>query len=167
MLWIIIAAAIIVLDQAVKYLISISIGYGEIIPVIGDFFQITYYHNYGAAWGILQNGRYFFIPLTLIIVAAIFYIIRKSESKFLKLSLAILAGGAVGNLIDRIIRGGVTDFLDFHFGSYHFPTFNVADMAVVCGTILLAIYLLFIYKEPEKKIKDKALAKDTEKDKDE
>ncbi|NTV90254.1 MAG: signal peptidase II [Clostridiales bacterium] len=150
MLWIIIAALVIAIDQGSKYLISVKIPYGEMIPVLGDFFQLTYHHNQGAAWGILQNARYFFVTLTIIVVAVMIYILFKTDSKFLKLSLSFLIGGAVGNLIDRIIRGGVTDFLNFFIGSYNFPTFNAADMSIVFGTILLAVYLLFIYKEPEK-----------------
>ncbi len=150
MLWIIIVLLVIAIDQGSKYLVSIKIGYGEIMPVIGDFFQLTYHHNQGAAWGILQNGRWFFVALTIIAIAFMAYFLIKIPNRFLKLSLSFLIGGAVGNLIDRIIRGGVTDFLDFHLGSYHFPTFNAADMGVVFGTILLAIYMLFIYKEPEK-----------------
>jgi signal peptidase II len=149
MLYIIIAIIIIALDQITKYLVSVNIAYGELITVVENFFYITYHHNYGAAWGILQNARFFFIGIGIISSAAMIFIILKSESKFLNYSLAFLLGGAVGNLIDRIIRVGVTDFLDFYIGSYHFPTFNVADMSIVLGSILIAIYILFLYKDIE------------------
>ena len=150
MLWAIIAILIAALDQIVKQIVISKIPYGEIIPVIDKFFYLTYHENKGAAWGFFQNGRIFFIVLTLLISIVIVYMIAKSKDKLLKLSLAVILGGALGNFIDRVLKGGVGDFLDFHIFSYHFPTFNVADMFVVIGTILLAIYLLFIYKEPVK-----------------
>ena len=150
MLWIAIVIVLIGIDRYTKYLITQNISYGERIPVIGDFFHLTNHDNYGAAWGIFKNGRYFFIAMTILVSIAIIVVLIKTKSRFLKLALSVLLGGASGNLIDRIFRGGVTDFLDFYIGSYHFPTFNAADMCVVAGTILLAIYMLFIYKEPEK-----------------
>jgi signal peptidase II len=152
MLWMIIAAIIIAIDQVSKFIIVSNIEYGKMVPVIDKFFYITYYINKGAAWGILQNGRVIFIIFTPVIAALLIYFIFKSENKLLKLSLAFILGGAIGNLIDRILSGGATDFLLFYIGTYPFPIFNAADMSVVFGTILLAIYLIFIYKEPEKKI---------------
>jgi signal peptidase II len=149
MIWVIIVAVIVALDQITKYSVIKSIGFGELIPVIDRFFYLTYYENKGAAWGILQNGRYFFIVLTIIVSVIIAYYIYKSDSKLQSISLSLVLGGAIGNLIDRVYKGGVTDFLDFHFGSYNFPTFNVADSFVVVGTSLLAYYLLFVYKEKE------------------
>lgn len=149
MFWIIIAAFIIAVDQISKYIIVSNIQYGQMSTVIESFFYITYHINKGAAWGILQNGRIIFIVLTPIIAAFLIYYIFKSNNKLLKLSLTLILGGAVGNLIDRILAGGATDFLLFYIGSYPFPIFNVADISVVIGTIMLAIYLIFIYKEPE------------------
>ena len=151
MLWIAIVLILVAIDRYSKYVITQNIAYGDRIPVIGDFFYLTNHDNYGAAWGIFQNGRFFFIGMTAIVSIAIIVIMVKSHSKFLRLALSVILGGAFGNLIDRIYKGGVTDFLDFYIGSYHFPTFNAADMCVVAGTILLAVYMLFIYKAPEKK----------------
>lgn len=150
MLWIAIVLVLIGIDRYTKYVITQNIKFGDMIPVIGDFFYLTNHDNYGAAWGLFQNGRYFFIPMTIIVTIAMIVILIKAKSRFLKLALSVILGGAYGNLIDRIYKGGVTDFLDFYIGSYHFPTFNAADMCVVAGTILLAVYMLFIYKEPEK-----------------
>lgn len=150
MLWAIIAVLIVVFDQITKQIVKAKIPYGEIVPVIDKFFYLTYHENKGAAWGIFPNGRIFFIVSTLLISSVIVYMIVKSKDKMLKLSLAVILGGALGNFIDRVLKGGVGDFLDFYIFSYHFPTFNVADMFVVIGTILLAVYLLFIYKEPVK-----------------
>ncbi len=152
MLWIAVVLILVAIDRVSKYLINLNIKYGDRIPVIDNFFYLTNHDNYGAAWGIFQNGRYIFIGLTVIVSAAIVVFIARAENKFLKFTLSVILSGALGNLIDRIYKGGVTDFLDFFIGSYNFPTFNAADICVVTGTILLAIYMLFIYKEPEKKI---------------
>lgn len=147
MIMFLVILVIIAADQVSKYLIVNSISYGDLVPVINNFFYITYHENKGAAWGIFQNGRYFFIAIGIIILIILFYFLIKSKNKLLKVSLSFLMGGAVGNLTDRIVRGSVVDFLDFYFGSYNFPTFNIADSFIVIGTILLAFYMFFIYKE--------------------
>ena len=152
MLWIAIVIFLVAVDRYTKYVINQNIEYGQMIPVIGKTFYLTNHDNYGAAWGIFQNGRYFFIVLTAIVSVVVAIYIIKSQNRFLRITLSIILGGAFGNLIDRVFKGGVTDFLDFYIGSYHFPTFNAADTFVVIGTILLMIYMLFIYKEPEKRI---------------
>jgi len=147
MLWIFIAVVVAVADQVSKYLVTIKIQYGEKIPVISDFFYLTRHSNKGAAWGMFQNARIYLIILTIAASSVIIYFLFKTQDKFLKLSLSLILGGAIGNLIDRILKGAVTDFLDFYFGSYNFPTFNLADSFIVIGSILLAYYLIFIYKE--------------------
>lgn len=150
MFWAIIIIAVVVLDQITKYMVMNNIEFGKMIPLIDKFFYLTYHENTGAAWGFMGDvpvARYFFIGLTIIVSIVIARFLYKSENRLLKLSLSFILGGAVGNLIDRILKGSVADFLDFYFGSYHFPTFNAADSFVVVGTFLLAYYLLFIYKE--------------------
>jgi signal peptidase II len=142
MLWIFIVFIVVVIDRTSKLIVIKSIPMGKDIVIIDKFFYLVHGENKGAAWGIFQNGRIFFIILTIIVSVFIIYYLYKTENKILKLSLSFILGGALGNLIDRAFRGSVTDFLDFHFGSYNFPTFNVADMLVVCGTILLAICIL-------------------------
>lgn len=147
MLWIALAIAIVVLDQVSKYLIISNLTLGQQIPVISDFFNITYWKNTGAAWGILENGRIFFIPFTIVLSAILIRIHMKSDNKFLKLSLTIILGGAMGNFIDRVFRASVVDFLQFFFGSYQFPIFNIADSFVVIGTALMVYYILFMQKD--------------------
>ncbi|NSW89970.1 MAG: signal peptidase II [Firmicutes bacterium] len=147
LIWIITIALIIVFDQASKYIIVKNVEYNSLIPVIDKFFYITYHENKGAAWGILQNRVYIFIPLTIIFSVVMGYILFKTENKMLKLSLSFVLGGAIGNLIDRVSKGSVADFLDFYFGTYNFPTFNVADSFIVIGTITLAIFILFFYQK--------------------
>lgn len=145
-----IIGVIVTADQLTKIHIINNVGQGEFISVIEDFFYITYLENRGAAWGILQNQRYIFIIITIIFTVAMFIIMIKAQERFLKMTLAFIIGGALGNLIDRIFKGSVADFLDFYIFSYNFPAFNIADIFIVIGTILLGIYILFIYKEPKK-----------------
>ncbi|NMB97864.1 MAG: signal peptidase II, partial [Clostridiaceae bacterium] len=123
-LWIIIMVLIVITDQVSKQIVAANVKTGELIPVIDNFFYITYHTNTGAAWGILQDKRHILIPLTIIFSLVMIYILFKTKDKLLKLALSLVLGGAIGNLIDRMVKGGVADFLDFYFGSYHFPTFN-------------------------------------------
>jgi signal peptidase II len=144
----------IALDQIVKFIVRSEIAYGTKIPVIKDFFYITYHENRGAAWGILQNQRILFIVLTILMIGLLFYILARSYNRVLKLALSMIIAGAVGNLIDRCVKtGGVPDFLDFYFGKYNFPTFNVADMFISCGAILLGVYMIFLYKQGDVNIR--------------
>lgn len=151
MLWIIISILVVAIDQFSKYIVVKNITTDQMIPVIDKFFYLTLHKNPGAAWGIMQNSRLFFLIIIPVISAAVIYFMLKSNSRFLRFSLALILGGAAGNYIDRLLEGKVTDFLLFYIGSYPFPIFNAADMAVTSGTILLAVYMLFIYKEPPKK----------------
>jgi len=148
MIWAVIILAIIGLDQLTKFLVIRNITYTESIPVVDGFFYLTHWKNTGAAWGILEGWRFFLIPVTLIVSIFLVYYLVKSEQKVFKVSLSMILGGAVGNLIDRTFRkDGVIDFLDFHFGSYNFPSFNVADCFIVIGTFLLAYFILFVLKD--------------------
>jgi len=150
MFWALIIILIIAADQVSKFIISKNVDMGELIEIIRNFFYITYIRNKGAAWSIFQNGRYFFIVMTIFTSIVIIYLLLKSKNRIFSLSLSFILGGAIGNLIDRIAVGSVVDFLEFHFWSYRFPVFNVADIFITTGTILLAYYLIFIYKEPTK-----------------
>ena len=115
----------------------------ESIPVIQDIFHITYIHNTGAAFSIME-GRIsvlILLPLVMIIGAVIFMLImRKKGHPVLMTAVALIAGGGIGNLIDRIALGYVVDYLDFRV----FPIFNLADIAVCVGCGLLIVYVLFI-----------------------
>lgn len=151
MIYIILIAVFVAVDQLTKYIIISNIEFGDRISLIDSFFYLTHWRNTGAAWGIMQNGRYVLIPITIVLSVLLVYFMFKSDKRFYRFSLSMILGGALGNLIDRIFRpDGVVDFLDFQFGSYHFPVFNAADCFVVVGTILLAFYTLFMYKDEEK-----------------
>lgn len=136
---------IIALDQFTKYLIQSNMDLNQTVPVIDGIFHITYIHNYGAAFSILQGQQIFFILVTGVAVLLILLYLnlkRKSGHPCLLLSLACIAGGGIGNLINRITNGYVVDFLDFRV----WPIFNVADISVTCGCGLLIIYMFFLEK---------------------
>lgn len=148
MIWTAIILAIIGLDQLTKYIVINNISFGEKRPIIDGFFYLAHWKNQGAAWGIMEGWKFFLIPVTIIVSIVLVYYLVKSDNRLFKGALSMVLGGAVGNLIDRAFRvGGVVDFLDFHFWSYNFPTFNVADCFIVVGTILLSYYILFVIKD--------------------
>jgi signal peptidase II len=148
MLWILLVLACVILDQGVKYIIINNLKYGQFIPVIDNFFYITYWENYGAAWGILQNNRVFLISITVLALCFLIYLFKKSQSVLAKVSTIMIIGGALGNFVDRTFKGGgVVDFLHFRFGTYEYPAFNIADMLIVIGTGILIIANLIESKE--------------------
>ncbi len=151
MIWIIIILLVIVLDQISKAIITSNMTLGQDIIIIEKFFYLTYWENSGAAWGVFQNGTYFFIPLNLILTGVLVYLLAKCSSSYLKIALSLIIGGALGNVIDRIFRSGhVVDFLNFYIFGYDFPIFNIADSFIVVGTIVLSYYVIFKYKESDK-----------------
>lgn len=133
-------AVIVIFDQLVKYWVSTSMLPGMTFPVLGNVFSITYIENAGAAFGILANCRSFFIVATILILACgmYFYPTLKKQSLSLNLGVSLLLGGAVGNLIDRIRFGVVIDYFDFHI----WPIFNISDMAIVSGVIIIIYHIL-------------------------
>jgi signal peptidase II len=138
------AAVIVFLDQITKVAIVKNFFLHESKPVIDGFFNIVYVMNPGAAFGFLASAsetfRYiFFIGITVLVMALIIYYIVKSTSQNIiyVLSLTLIFGGAVGNLIDRIRFGAVVDFLDVYIGTAHWPAFNVADSAITVGAALM------------------------------
>ncbi len=114
------------------------------LPIIEDFFHLTYLQNRGAAFGILSGKAIFLIVITLIIViiGIVLILLNKVKSNFLLWSVATVIGGGVGNLIDRMFRGYVIDYFDFRV--INFAVFNFADCCVVVGTILIIVYILFL-----------------------
>jgi signal peptidase II len=136
-----ILAGIIIIDQVTKYFAYVYLQPQSVIPVINNVFYLNYVENRGAAFGILQNRVWFLAVITVIIIAAAGYYIYKNPqlTVITKYSIALIMGGAIGNLIDRVRIGYVIDFFDFVI----WPVFNVADMSVVVGTIILVFILLF------------------------
>ena len=150
MIWILIIIFAVLLDQFTKYLVIMNIELGKSIKVIEEFFYLVHWRNKGAAWGIMQNGTLFFIIMTVIVSIILAVYMYKNDNKVLRLAISMILGGAIGNLIDRVLRPeGVVDFLNFYIFSYNFPAFNIADSFITVGTAILAIYIFFIYKEDE------------------
>jgi len=150
MFWTVLIAVLLILDYITKTYVRNNLPLGLKNEVIPDFFYITHVENTGAAFGILKNGRYFFIVLTVIICGILVYIMIKNKQKILRISISFILAGAAGNWIDRVFRGAVTDFLDFYIFGYDYPVFNFADICINVGTYILFFYILFIYKEPKK-----------------
>ena len=139
----IIFISIIIIDQITKFW-AVSLKNNLPIVLIKNFLQLNYTENPGAAFGMLQGKQTFFIVVTIIILVIIIYTLKKNEklNNISKISLILISGGAVGNLVDRIRLQYVIDFIDVTFGKiYDFSIFNVADSFVVIGTFIL-IYLI-------------------------
>lgn len=147
MTFIFLPLGIVLLDQLTKFFATIYLMAGNPYIIIKDHFEFRYVQNYGAAFGILQQKRLFFIIITLAVVLFIgYYLYRNFDklSSISRFSISILLGGAIGNLIDRIRLGYVVDFLRVNIiKSYDFPVFNVADMFIVVGTILIVYVVIF------------------------
>ena len=134
---------IISVDQVTKNLVLSEIGIGgRPIIVVERFFYIVCHRNSGAAWGILKNGRLFFLVLTPIMLVAMLVLLICNKNTLLRFALSFIIGGALGNFIDRLLAGSVVDFLDFYIFGYNFPTFNAADSSIVFGSFLLIIFSL-------------------------
>lgn len=133
----VVSLGVFLLDQASKLLIMSEMHRGQSIPVIKNIFYITYIHNPGAAFGLLADRTPFFVAVSLLVVAGILVFHWKGRARggVLPVALGLIAGGALGNLVDRIRFGEVVDFLDFRI----WPVFNLADSAIVVGAGLLII----------------------------
>lgn len=146
------------LDQWTKWLTvrHIPVADGQtVVKAIPGLFHITHIKNTGAAWSLLEGQTWLFVLVTLIFFAAVGWLIRKKylTKKFELVCLAMIAGGAIGNLIDRIAAGAVTDMIRLEF--INFPVFNVADCFVTTGCILLILYVLFFDREKKKPAPEK------------
>lgn len=141
----------IVLDQYTKALAVERLKGGKPFVIIENIFQLHYLENRGAAFGMFQNQRTFFIISFVIVMMAVLWIYRRlpAAKRFLPIYISgvLLVAGAFGNMIDRLRLGYVVDF--FYFELIDFPIFNVADIFVVAGVLLLAVVILFVYDEEE------------------
>ncbi|MDR6551398.1 signal peptidase II [Paenibacillus qinlingensis] len=150
-----------ILDQVTKWIIVKKVPLGEERPVIGDFFMITSHRNRGAAFGILQDQRWFFISVTIVVLCGIIWYMQRTireDKVLLPFALCLLLGGAFGNFVDRALFGEVVDFFQFTFDfnffgkevDYIFPIFNVADSCIVVGVILIFIESLLASRKEKK-----------------
>lgn len=135
------AGAVIAADQVAKALVRDSLDVGESVTVIDGILWFTHVQNIGGAFGVLRGGRWVFVGLAAAVLLAIGWALQqgRAEQPVVLLGLALVAGGTVGNAIDRVAAGSVTDFIDFGW----FPVFNIADIALDIGVALIVIWLLF------------------------
>ena len=134
-------------DQLTKLATVTFLDKYESVNIIGEFLRFTHVHNTGGPWSILDGTPYVFIIMTVLIFALGFWYFKKNKPQNLlgKLSLCLIAGGALGNFADRILRGYVVDMIDVNLFDY--PVFNVADCFIVIGAVLMCVYILFFTKE--------------------
>ena len=155
LLWIIVAVVIVLLDQLSKYWADGSLAYGQPNPVL-PVLDITLHYNPGAAFSFLSNAggwqRWFFTGIAVAVSAYLLVWLMKlrREQWLLSMALALVLGGALGNLWDRLRLGHVIDFISVHWGSAYFPTFNLADAAISVGAVLLIIDT-FIHSDADSK----------------
>ncbi len=148
------ALAVFLADLLTKELIVANLSYGQFIPVT-SFFNLCHVRNTGAAFSFLSDAggwqSTFFIALALFLSAALLCWLWRERhgSTLLLLSLSLVLGGALGNCFDRLFRGSVVDFLDFYLGPYHWPAFNVADIAICVGVALLILSEIWPKKEKD------------------
>ncbi len=152
--WLWLSVIVVVLDQVTKVLVVQNFQYQESIAVL-PLFNLTHVHNYGAAFSFLSDAggwqRWMFAGLATLVSLVIVIWIKKLDTseRFTALGLALVLGGAIGNLVDRIYYGYVIDFLDFYLGKNHWPAFNVADIAISLGVVALIILSFFDKKREE------------------
>lgn len=138
---IILSIIFLIIDQITKILVVNQLLPGENIEIIKNIFSIIYTNNTGAAFSILLGKRIFLIVVAVLIIGVLLYYIKRNkiEKKIDIIALSFVIGGSLGNLVDRIVRGYVIDFISIKIGNYNFPIFNVADILIVVGVFLLLL----------------------------
>ena len=148
-------AAVLIFDLVSKYYTSTLIGLGERVQIIPNFFYFTYVRNKGGAWSLGDDNPFL---MNVIKVITVFFVLGvllvlffpdKRKNLYLIFSLALLASGATGNFIDRVWLGYVRDFISFYIFSYKFPVFNIADIALVTGVIMLIVSIIIYFVKTE------------------
>jgi signal peptidase II len=148
-----ITLAVVFLDQFTKFVIRVRLNVVQSVPVIKNIFHVTYVQNTGAGFGILQNQHILLSWFSIIVIGVILYYYDKAlKDEFTLTTVALIFGGAIGNLIDRIAWRYVIDFIDFRV----WPAFNVADSALTIGVLAFVIYQLRKEKKAKKKSKKKS-----------
>ena len=139
------AAVLYAADQVTKWLVASAMAPGESIDVIGDFVRLWYVKNTGAAFSLFPGAIWLFVPVTLVALVMIGWFFRsfRARGPWIHVVLGVILAGTLGNLTDRLRLGYVIDFISVGIGNTRFPTFNVADSAVVVGIGLLVLYLTF------------------------
>jgi signal peptidase II len=139
--WLSLAALVLLADQATKWLVLQAMPLGEVIPITG-FFNLVHVRNPGAAFSFLADAggwqRWLFAVFAIGVSALLIFMMRRApEQRLFCFAAALVIGGAIGNLIDRLVFGEVIDFLDFHWQGWHWPAFNIADSGITVGAFLI------------------------------
>lgn len=149
--WLWVAVAVLLLDQATKLIALAKLALHESVA-LAPFLNLTLVYNKGAAFGFLSSAsgwqNLFFIGVALVACAVILYLVRQlgDSDRLLAVALMLVLGGAIGNLLDRLLYGHVVDFIDIYYRGWHWPAFNVADSAITVGAVLIALDALGIGK---------------------
>lgn len=146
--WFLFAVVVFVIDIASKFWILNHFFLYESVNLL-PFFSITYVHNIGAAFSIFEGQRWILAAVAFVVSVVIICMLYRNnrQQKLENISLALILGGALGNLFDRLYHGFVVDFLDVNFGDWHYPTFNIADCAICLG---IGLFILGNYAKPKK-----------------
>lgn len=148
--WLVLALIVVLLDQWTKGLVEAALAYGERVPVL-PVFNLTLAYNPGAAFSFLADAggwqRWFFTAVALVAsVVILAWLVTLKGQRWVAAALALVLGGALGNLWDRLAHGHVVDFLDFHWAGWHFPAFNLADSAITVGAVILIIDMVMQWR---------------------
>ncbi|MCZ7591422.1 MAG: signal peptidase II [Kiritimatiellae bacterium] len=154
MLPLVVTVLIALSDQWTKAVVRASFALGESRPVVDGFFSLTYVRNTGAAWGILggQNTSLTILSVLMLLVMVIFRRSFLGNTRTHRFALGLMMGGIVGNLLDRVRLGWVTDFFDFFMGGWHWPAFNIADAAICAG---VGIYIISAFWDAQHPLNDR------------
>lgn len=149
-----IAIGAVVLDQVTKALVVSHMTLHQELPFLPGFMRLYYTQNKGAAFSILSDHPWVFLVFSAVAMAVIVYLLYRFRNRhpMLTVTLAMILGGGIGNMIDRLVNGYVVDFLDFQF--MKFAVFNVADIFVTCGSVALGIYLIAVEPRVEKRLNE-------------
>ncbi|WP_069470549.1 signal peptidase II [Candidatus Marithrix sp. Canyon 246] len=152
LMWLFLSLIILILDQITKTWVSTHLSYNQPVNIL-PYFDLRLLHNTGAAWSILadQGGwqRWFLSALAIIVSIVIMIWLTRLDSKqrWLACALALILGGALGNVVDRLIYGYVVDFIDIYYQAWHWPAFNIADIGISIGAVMLLIDAIIFKQE--------------------
>ena len=132
-----------IIDFLTKLFISSKLSLGQSKTIINNFFSLTLVYNKGAAWGLLFDKVNLLLIISIVFLVLFIYMIEKNElKKYEEISYGLIIAGVVGNMIDRLFRGYVIDFLDFNIFGYNYPVFNIADTLIVTGVIIVIVFYI-------------------------
>lgn len=143
------ALTILIADQVTKALVAANLELGQRVRVLGDLVQVWHAQNSGAAFSLFQGGSFVFLVVSVLSIGMVAYFHRslRGQGLWLHLVLGVILGGTLGNFIDRLRQGYVTDWLSVGIGDTRWPTFNVADSSIVVGIGILVLYLLLVHPD--------------------